>query len=535
MHGNESIAGDGGGNLSVRSQGADREVDVLTGQFRDPVIERRFRLSGREEWIRQLYWVTLISAVFYLAGGVVDYLLAGPGWRFFYLMLARMFFVSGALVLCWAAKRIKEPAHLDWLVTAALTGCTGSTCVILALTPGWMVQQPLTMVVVILTYYLFVPNRPLLTLASGWLASLAFVVVSLIYIPYTADQPVLLVIFLGMGNVLGTFSAWRLHILHRKQYAAMLAQREAVERLRREVEERQRAELAARDSQERFRRLIELSPDAVVVHRDHKILYANRAALELTGHSPGANLRGHDMLEFVHPDDREPVKKRLAQMKAQGLELDRNDLRIAPQEGKTVICEVISGPTTFDSLPAVQTVLRDISERKRMEAELRFLATTDSLTTLGNRRHFLELSQAEMERSRRYGSPISVMVMDLDEFKKVNDRHGHAVGDAMLRHIARIVRDSLRAQDIVGRLGGEEFGVTLPETGLEAARQAAERIRKAVADQPLEHNEVLVGITVSIGLALCDPVSEAMDEVLLRADRALYAAKESGRDRVCLG
>lgn len=175
----------------------------------------------------------------------------------------------------------------------------------------------------------------------------------------------------------------------------------------------------------------------------------------------------------------------------------------------------------------------DISERKRMENELRELATTDVLTGLANRRRFIErISEEHARLQRDEGLRAAVLMLDLDYFKKVNDRFGHAVGDAMLVHFTGILRGQLRRFDTAGRLGGEEFAVLLPGASIAAARSFASRLRRAVENAPLGYNGQNIGMTVSIGLSSIDPGDPGSDTSLLRADAALYEAKSAGRNRV---
>ncbi|MBK1681622.1 diguanylate cyclase [Rhodocyclus tenuis] len=175
----------------------------------------------------------------------------------------------------------------------------------------------------------------------------------------------------------------------------------------------------------------------------------------------------------------------------------------------------------------------DISERKRMEDELRELATTDVLTGLANRRRFIErISEEHARLQRDDGLKAAVLMLDLDHFKKVNDRFGHAVGDAMLVHFTGILRGQLRRFDTAGRLGGEEFAVLLPGASIAAARSFASRLRRAVESAPLGYKGQNVGMTVSIGLSSIDPGDPGSDTSLLRADAALYEAKSAGRNRV---
>ncbi|WP_158253750.1 sensor domain-containing diguanylate cyclase [Chromobacterium alticapitis] len=171
-------------------------------------------------------------------------------------------------------------------------------------------------------------------------------------------------------------------------------------------------------------------------------------------------------------------------------------------------------------------------QRHGHEKQLYRLATQDGLTGLNNRRQFIELADRELERGRRTQGPLSVMMMDLDHFKQINDRHGHAVGDTVIRHFADLCRDALRASDLCGRLGGEEFAALLPDTALAEAMQVAERLRAAVAAARLPLDDGELSYTVSIGVAQQRPDEQDIDEVLSRADKQLYLAKHEGRNRV---
>ncbi len=177
----------------------------------------------------------------------------------------------------------------------------------------------------------------------------------------------------------------------------------------------------------------------------------------------------------------------------------------------------------------------DITERKKLEVDLREQASTDALTGLPNRRHFLHRLEQELERVRRRTTgDACVLMLDLDHFKRVNDQYGHAAGDSLLRHFANLLRHELRATDTAGRMGGEEFAVILPGSGLPAAQAFAQRICDRLAAQPLSIGKLQVEATVSIGIAAIAADDLSADAVLSRADGALYQAKELGRNRVVL-
>jgi len=175
----------------------------------------------------------------------------------------------------------------------------------------------------------------------------------------------------------------------------------------------------------------------------------------------------------------------------------------------------------------------DITERKKLEAELREQASTDALTGLPNRRQFLLRLEEELERVRRQTTrEACVLMLDLDHFKRINDQYGHAAGDSLLRHFANILRQELRAADTAGRMGGEEFAVILPGTGLQAARGFSERVLQKLAAQSMSFGTHQVQVTVSIGIAAIEVDDLSADAVLSRADAALYQAKGGGRNQV---
>ncbi len=171
-------------------------------------------------------------------------------------------------------------------------------------------------------------------------------------------------------------------------------------------------------------------------------------------------------------------------------------------------------------------------ENAHLFSEVQELAITDSLTKIYNRRRFFELAELEFDRSRRYGSPVSVIMMDIDHFKRVNDSFGHAVGDAVLEKLAGLCAKSLREVDVFARYGGEEFVILLPETTSEEAHLTAERIRQLVARTPIDLEEHSLNVTMSFGIADLDETCRNIEELLDRSDQALYHSKRTGRNRV---
>ncbi len=177
--------------------------------------------------------------------------------------------------------------------------------------------------------------------------------------------------------------------------------------------------------------------------------------------------------------------------------------------------------------PMITRIMRQLTEIIR-------LATTDSLTNVANRRSFMERCETERLRAVRYGGPMSMLLLDVDHFKHVNDTHGHAAGDTVLQALCETVRRSVRKSDLVGRLGGEEFAVLLPRTDLKAAAELAERIRLGVAASLVRVGAESLAVTVSVGVATMHGPTEAMDSLLRRVDVLMYQAKVGGRNRVAV-
>ena len=177
------------------------------------------------------------------------------------------------------------------------------------------------------------------------------------------------------------------------------------------------------------------------------------------------------------------------------------------------------------------TLLARNVELKGVLAQVDEIVHIDPQTYLSNRKYIISELQNEVLRSERYLSPLTISMLDIDHFKKVNDQYGHSVGDQALVHLADMLTESMRGTDKIGRFGGEEFLILLPNAKLEAATLQAERLCKLVRTRPLVVSDVQIFVTISIGIAEFRPGKESWQELLSRADAALYEAKNTGRDR----
>ncbi len=204
------------------------------------------------------------------------------------------------------------------------------------------------------------------------------------------------------------------------------------------------------------------------------------------------------------------------------LKLGANDFLRKPVDD----VELLARARNMLQLRARQLELAAANER------LYVLATTDALTGLANRRHFLERVSMELDRTHRYGRPLCLAMIDVDHFKMINDTYGHDAGDEVLRHLARIIQANIRRGDVAGRVGGEEYAMLLLETSLKGAEQACRRLLEDVARSVTAVGGNSIHATVSIGITEAGDRTDTVSSVLKRADVGLYAAKRAGRNRI---
>jgi two-component system cell cycle response regulator len=328
--------------------------------------------------------------------------------------------------------------------------------------------------------------------------------------------------------------------LERRVQDRTVALHQVNEQLVIELVERARFEAALRDSEVRFRVLFENSPDAlwlldpVVAPEPWIIVDCNEAAARMHGYQRD-ELIGQTMA-CLDPQPDRPRIPTPAQQIAWGTGRISGEDRHRCKDGTLIAIEFAMMPVRLNGRDLVLGVDREISARKQAEHEHEHLiqqpAMTDALTDLYNRRGFFKLGEREVERARRTKRPLTLIMIDVDNFKQVNDGHGHAVGDLVLRAIGERCARNVRVVDVIGRYGGEEFAVLLPDTDIGPAQIVAERLRHAIAAMVIPTRDAEVAITVSAGIAsLHDSVSDLVS-LLQAADAALYAAKRAGRNCV---
>jgi len=307
-----------------------------------------------------------------------------------------------------------------------------------------------------------------------------------------------------------------------------------------EITEKIRLENELKTANSRFGAVIQSAYDGIVtVDRQQRIHLFNAAAEEMFGYSaeevlgkplttliPARSRARHDshMVNFAES----PIGSR------QMFERGGRIFGLA-KDGTEFPVEISIAKITVDGATEFTALIRDISERAKLIDELKRQALIDLLTGLPNRRSFYEQAVHQIALARRHERPLSVLMIDLDRFKRINDTRGHPAGDLVLKAMASAGQCILRRSDIFARLGGEEFAVLLPETDEERAIVIAERLRQAVAKARFEHDWADQGpipFTISIGIAPCFKEDAAVEYALKRADLALYGAKQDGRNRV---
>jgi diguanylate cyclase (GGDEF)-like protein/PAS domain S-box-containing protein len=283
------------------------------------------------------------------------------------------------------------------------------------------------------------------------------------------------------------------------------------------------------ESEKRFRIMASGAFEGIAITSQGKIVDANGQLAKILGYEQN-EIIGQPIKDFIAPEDQDRVLANIRDGSESNIEH-----KMLRKDGSRVLVESHGQTIVQGGIPIRLTAIRDITERKLFEVELKHRAHIDYLTGVNNRGYFMEQAELELSRAVRYGSPLSLYMLDVDLFKKVNDSHGHKVGDLVLIKLAEVCGQTLREVDIIGRLGGEEFAILLPETNLEKANEVAERLREAIAKAkvPLEGGLPL-HFTVSIGVTSLVSKDDNLDVLLNRADKALYEAKEKGRNRVCV-
>jgi diguanylate cyclase (GGDEF)-like protein/PAS domain S-box-containing protein len=308
-------------------------------------------------------------------------------------------------------------------------------------------------------------------------------------------------------------------------------------RLSDEIAEHERTQESLAESEEKFRNLVERANDGIAILQDHKVAYANPRLSEMMGLTPEMLL--HQPLESLVVEDQRAQFMQLYRHRLRGEDTTGGyETTLTSQLGTGIPVEINAGITPFNSQPAVLIIARDITERKKALEELaqseeryKKLSISDDLTGLYNSRYFYNQLQNEITRTERYHRQLSLALMDIDDFKELNDLHGHLEGDRYLAELGRLIQGTIRETDSAFRYGGEEFALILPETDGEEAMLLAERVRLAISSHLCAlANGSRVSKTVSMGVAQ-HRQGEDLTSFVKRTDQNLYQAKDQGKNR----
>ncbi|MDQ0469763.1 GGDEF domain-containing protein [Labrys wisconsinensis] len=286
-----------------------------------------------------------------------------------------------------------------------------------------------------------------------------------------------------------------------------------------------------------LRQILDWLPVGVeIMDGEMRTLMVNRHEMELLGYAPEetSNLEDWWRLAYPDPDYRDLARRSwtegVERARAGNAEMVPQEWRVRCRDGTVKVIQF-----RYRAVGSVHVnVYSDVTRERQLEAMLIQMATTDSLTGLANRRHFFDSAEACLGATTAASGPLALAILDVDHFKAINDRHGHGTGDLVLQEIARRCRGEMRPNDIVARIGGEEFAAILPATSDQEAAHIGERIRAAVAGSPVAAGRAAIQATLSIGIATASDPALGVDRLYEHADHALYVAKRLGRNRVHL-
>lgn len=292
------------------------------------------------------------------------------------------------------------------------------------------------------------------------------------------------------------------------------------------------------DTQQRMGVILDFMPVGLLIHQEQSIIYANKAAAELLGETPEL-LVGRHLLDFIDAEDDWEAFEKFHELFEDGEGLRVEAAQLVSATGEHRYVQIIAGRLPWEGTPLAQVLIQDVTLLKEKEQQLLWMSITDPLTGCYNRAYFVETANRMLAEAQEEENDLSVLLLDLDHFKNVNDTRGHAVGDIALKTLAEECRitaaralPDLPEEAGLSRLGGEEFAILLPGLTMVQGIEIAERLRRNIARRGIPAGKEIFFVTVSIGVASLEPRDRSIDQVLVRADAALYEAKKLGRNRV---
>jgi diguanylate cyclase (GGDEF)-like protein len=479
------------------------------GEFVEKQLEAEYRADHLPEFIHQAWLVFCYSVI-------INFLFFFSDWRFhgqrhfFFAISSRAAIEITSLIGLVAIKRVRSSRSFE-------LSCIAWSCFVIP--AGAILVSTHTDIALLVTFilpvlfYLAIPTSFRWTAALGLACSAAALSAYMLPCHWTGTS-LGLICGMAMSNAVLVLVLIQSQRLRRLEWAASRAERATNEELS-----------AHRNFLHKLLKAVPV-PLIITAREDGRLLQAN----DIAGAYFGAALyaRSFQLQNYIDQRDCAELLRRVQSNE----EIPEFETRLHLPRGRVVDVLLAVTDVTAAGTEALLTVFVDITHRKEVEATMEKLATTDPLSGLPNRARFFAIAADEIKRAQRYKRPLAVFMVDIDLFKRINDTHGHEAGDRTLKAFAELCRRWIRSQDLVARLGGEEFAFLLPETPAATALALADRLRASVAH--LRMKRIPAPITISVGVSEVLPGETTVDAALARADYALYAAKRSGRNQAVL-
>jgi diguanylate cyclase (GGDEF)-like protein/PAS domain S-box-containing protein len=279
-----------------------------------------------------------------------------------------------------------------------------------------------------------------------------------------------------------------------------------------------------------YRTVVELSPTIILIHQPDKIVYANPAAVRFIKAKSSSDLINKSIFDFLDEASRKKLLMSLQELKEEKRGEQFEEYNVVRMDGETVVAEVLGTQITYEGKPAVLVVGKEVTERKRYEAEIKYLAYHDDLTGLPNRILFKNRIDQAITEAKLNQQQLAVVFIDLDGFKIINDKFGHEMGDLLLKQVANRLSSGVRKYDLVARFGGDEFILLLEDISIDETKHTVDRIIESITS-PIFLSGYEFRITPSAGISFFPADGQDFATLIKHADLAMYKSKEKGKNQ----